>query len=85
MSGSPHSQRSLTLDLSRIPMLAHPDRLLMRRRATIAESVTLVRGVQTWGTPKGHERQEVPIPRFLVDDLAAHVAGREPGRWCSPP
>ena len=35
---------------------------LMRRRATIAESVTLVRGVQTWGTPKGHERREVPIP-----------------------
>ena len=57
---------------------------LMRRRATIAESVTLVRGVQTWGTPKGHERREVPIPRFLVDDLAAHVAGRDPGRWCSP-
>lgn len=52
---------------------------LMRWRATIAESVTLVRGVQTWGTPKGHERREVPIPRFLVDDLAAHVAGREPG------
>ena len=52
---------------------------LMRRRATIAESVTLVRGVQTWGTPKGHERREVPIPRVLVDDLAAHVAGREPG------
>src|SRR5664280_1878635 len=52
---------------------------LMRQRATIAESVTLVRGVQTWGTPKGHERREVPIPRFLVDDLAAHVAGREPG------
>jgi integrase len=52
---------------------------LRRRRATIAESVTLVRGVQTWGKPKGHERREVPIPRFLVDDLAAHVAGHEPG------
>jgi integrase len=51
---------------------------LMRRRALIAESVTLVRGVQTWGTPKGHERREVPIPRFLVDALAAHVAGRDP-------
>lgn len=50
---------------------------LMRRRAMIAESVTLVRGVQTWGTPKGHERREVPIPRFLIDDLARHVAGRE--------
>jgi integrase len=51
---------------------------LVRRRAAIAESVTLVRGRQTWGTPKGHERREVPIPRFLVDELTAHVAGREP-------
>jgi integrase len=38
-----------------------------------------VRGVQTWGTPKGHERRSVPIPRFLVDDLARHVADRAPG------
>jgi integrase len=49
---------------------------LLRRRAEIVESVTLVRGVQTWGSPKGHERRSVPIPRFLVDDLGAHVAGR---------
>jgi hypothetical protein len=52
----------------------------MRWRATIAEAVTLVRGVQTWGTLRGHERREVPVPRFLVDDLAAHVAGRKPPR-----
>ncbi|MEP7178089.1 MAG: tyrosine-type recombinase/integrase [Pseudonocardiales bacterium] len=39
---------------------------LLRRRAIIVESVTLVRGVQTWGMPKGHERREVPILRFLV-------------------
>ena len=57
---------------------------LMRRRATIAESVTLVRGVQTWGTPKGHERREVPIPRFLVDELAAHVAGEPPDALVFP-
>lgn len=43
---------------------------LLRRRAEIVESVTVVRGVQTWGTPKGHERRSVPIPRFLVNDLA---------------
>jgi integrase len=50
---------------------------LMRRRATIAESVTEVggRGL-VWGTPKGHERRDVPVPRFLVDELAAHVAGK---------
>jgi integrase len=38
--------------------------------------VALVRGVQTWGTPKGHGRREVPVPRFLVEELAAHVAGK---------
>lgn len=51
---------------------------LQRRRATIAESVSVVRGVQTWGTPKGHERREIPIPRFLADELADHVDGRQP-------
>jgi len=51
---------------------------LVRRRASITESVTLVRGVQTWGTPKGHERREVPIPRFLVDELTIHLARRDP-------
>jgi integrase len=49
----------------------------VRRRAVIRESVTLVRGVQTWGTPKSHERREVPIPRFLIDELAAHVRGKD--------
>ena len=49
-----------------------------RRRALIAESVTLVRGVQVWGTPKGHEMREVPIPRFLIDELAEHVATMSP-------
>lgn len=48
----------------------------LRRRALIAESVTLVRGVQTWGTPKGHERREVPIPRFLLAQMAGHVTGK---------
>lgn len=49
---------------------------LLRRRATIAESVTAVNGVLTWGTPKGHEHRDVPIPRFLVEDLAAHATGK---------
>lgn len=52
---------------------------LMRRRAEIAQSVTPVRGVLTWGRPKGHERRAVPIPRFLVGELAVHVAGKDPG------
>jgi integrase len=49
-----------------------------RRRAMISESVTLVRSVHVWGTPKGHERREVPIPRFLLNDLAIHVEGKSP-------
>jgi integrase len=48
----------------------------LRRRAVIAESVTPVKGVLTWGTTKGHERREVPIPRFLVEEMAAHVAAK---------
>jgi integrase len=49
-----------------------------RRRAIIAESVTLVRSEQVWGTPKSHERREVPIPRFVMHQLAAHVADKAP-------
>jgi integrase len=50
----------------------------LRRRALVAESVTPVRGVMTFGPTKGHERREVPLPRFLLDDLAQHVAGKAP-------
>jgi integrase len=49
----------------------------LRRRVLVAESVTPVRGVMTFGPTKGHERREVPLPRFLVDDLARHVEGRQ--------
>jgi integrase len=52
---------------------------LVRRRAIIAESVTPVQGRGlVWGTPKSHQRRDVPIPRFLVDDLSHHVAGKDP-------
>ncbi|VXC13328.1 Site-specific integrase (modular protein) [Aeromicrobium sp. 9AM] len=52
---------------------------LTKRRAVIAESVTPVQGHGlVWGTPKSHRRREVPIPRFLVDDLARHIAGKAP-------
>ena len=52
---------------------------LRRSRAVIAESVTPVQGQGlVWGTPKTHQRREVPIPRFLVAELAEHIAGKEP-------
>jgi hypothetical protein len=49
-----------------------------RTGVPVAESVTPVRGGMTWGDTKGHERREVPLPRFLIDDLSRQVAG------CSP-
>ena len=48
----------------------------LRCRVTIAESVTPVRGVPVFGPTKGHERREVPLPRFLVEDLARQVEGK---------
>lgn len=50
---------------------------LLRRRARIVESVAEVHGHAVFSTPKTHQSRSVPIPRFLVDDLAAHVAGKQ--------
>ena len=35
-----------------------------------------VAGVMVFGSPKTHQQREVPLSRFLVDDLARHLAGR---------
>lgn len=32
----------------------------------------------TFGSTKGHERREVPLPRFLIEDMAQQVSGRRP-------
>jgi integrase len=48
----------------------------LRRRVEIAESVTAVNGHLEWGTPKGHARRWVSVPRFVADELAAHTAGK---------
>jgi integrase len=58
---------------------------LLRRRIHVAESVTEVEGGRLdWGLPKSHERRWVPVPRFLVDDLAAQVAGKAPDELVFP-
>jgi integrase len=50
---------------------------LMRRRLNVREAVTEINGgVLAWGTPKSYEARSVPLPRFLVDQLALHLAGR---------
>lgn len=51
---------------------------LMRRRLEIAEAVTEVAGSAVWGTPKTHATRVIAVPRSLVDELAAQVAGRGP-------
>lgn len=53
---------------------------ILRRRLEVAEAVTEINGGRvTWGTPKSHERRSVPIPRFLSEDLAIHLAGKTAG------
>lgn len=51
---------------------------LMRRRIAVVESVVDVNGAMVFGPPKRHQHRTVPVPRFLVDQLAEHVAGRRP-------
>lgn len=50
---------------------------LIRRRLNIAEAMVEINGGRIeWGTPKSHETRSVPVPRFLVDELAEHLAGK---------
>lgn len=52
---------------------------LDRHRAAIVASVTPVQGQGlVWGTPKTHQRREVPIPAFLATELRAYVAAKSP-------
>jgi integrase len=51
---------------------------LLKRRALIAEAFADVNGRAVFDTPKTHQRRSVPLPRFLVDELADHIAGKQP-------
>lgn len=50
---------------------------LVSRRIEIAESVTVVNGVLSWGTPKGHTRRWVAVPRFVAELLPERIAGKD--------
>lgn len=52
---------------------------LMRRRVNLVEAVSEVRGKLIWGPLKAHQIRPVPLPRFLVDELAVIMAGKAPG------
>ncbi len=45
-----------------------------RGRVAVDESVSDIRGRLVWGTPKGHERRSVPMPRFLAQRIASRTA-----------
>ena len=49
---------------------------LMRGRLAIVEAVADVNGHMIFGSPKSHQHRSVPVPRFLRDDLAQHLAGK---------
>ncbi len=57
---------------------------LMRRRASVVHAVAEVQGRLILGTPKAHQQREVPLPRFLADELAAELHGRSPGDLAFP-
>lgn len=51
---------------------------LLRRRVIVSESVSPVKGAMTWGSTKGHERREVPLPRFLVREIEKQIQDKGP-------
>jgi integrase len=51
---------------------------LLRRRLEVDEANTEVGGHVVQGTTKNHQRRSVPIPRFLAEELAEHLVGKQP-------
>jgi integrase len=48
----------------------------LRRRIHVRRNAVNVGGVIEVGTPKTHERRSVPVPRFLIEPLAAACRGK---------
>ncbi|MCB0933366.1 MAG: tyrosine-type recombinase/integrase [Mycobacterium sp.] len=49
---------------------------MLRRRVNVVAAVAEVRGKLVWSSAKTHERRSVPIPNFLVPELAALMVGK---------
>jgi integrase len=49
---------------------------LARGRLNVVEAATQLSGKITMGTPKSHQNRSVPVPAFLVSELARHLEGR---------
>lgn len=50
---------------------------LLRRRLSVSQNAVTLGRVTHVGTPKSHHRRTVPVPAFLVDDLARQCEGKE--------
>ena len=51
---------------------------LLRARLEVAENIPDGCDESETVTPKSHKRRVVPLPRFVIDDLAVQVAGKGP-------
>jgi integrase len=57
---------------------------LLRSRLVVDASVVDIRGQLSLGTTKSGKRREVPLPRFLRDAVAEHIAGKSPSELVFP-
>ena len=57
---------------------------LLRKRATIYENAVKVGGAMVVGTLKGHKHRSVPLPDFLVLELARTCEGKDQEICCGP-
>lgn len=51
----------------------------LRRRITVSESATEVRGRLVFGTPKSHRTRTVVMPSWLAERIGQRLDGRKPG------
>lgn len=57
---------------------------LVRGRLTVADNAVQLGVDHAEGPTKGKEIRSVPVPRFILAELAAHIAGREPDALVFP-
>ncbi|MBL1079500.1 site-specific integrase [Nocardia sp. 2] len=50
---------------------------MLRRRVNVLEAVAEVKGKAVWSTTKTHARRSVPFPKFLAEELAGHMRGKD--------
>ena len=57
---------------------------LLRKRLTVTDNAVQVNNTIHVGTPKSHKHRTVPVPGFVVVELAKQCEGKGATIWCSP-